>query len=61
MPLIAKASAIVTDYAGMIYDQWIAVTSSQIPIVVETKAATRIIQTGQIVTVNGDQGTVRLG
>lgn len=61
MPLIARASAIVTDYAGMIYDQWIAVTSSQIPIVVETKAATRIIQTGQIVTVNGDQGTVRLG
>lgn len=60
MPLIAKASAIVTDHAGMIDDQWIAASSNQIPIVIDTKAATRIIQTGQIVTVNGDQGTVRL-
>lgn len=60
MHLITKASAIVVDSDGMVHDRWILANSSKIPIITNTKTGTRLIQTGQIVTVNGNQGTVRL-
>jgi pyruvate,water dikinase len=59
-PLFAMASAVVTDIGGPLSHGSIVAREYGIPAVMGTGVATRRIQTGQIVTVDGSAGTVTL-
>jgi pyruvate,water dikinase len=59
-PLFAMASGVVTDIGGPLSHGSIVAREYGIPAVLGTAAATRIIQTGQQITVDGDAGTVTL-
>ncbi len=58
-PLFTVAGAIVMDLGGLLSHGAIVAREYGIPAVVNTRAATRRIRTGQLVTVDGDRGTVR--
>jgi len=60
-PLFAMASAIVTDVGGPLSHGSIVAREYGIPAVLGTGVATRRIQDGQTITVDGSQGTVMLG
>lgn len=60
-PLFARAAAIVTDVGGPLSHGSIVAREYGIPAVLGTGDATRRIQDGQIVTVDGDLGKVFLG
>jgi len=57
-PLFAMASAIVTDIGGPLSHSSIVAREYGIPAVLGTGIATRRIHSGQIITVDGDAGTV---
>jgi len=57
-PLFAAASAVVTDIGGPLSHSSIVAREYGIPAVMATRTATRVIQTGQMVTVDGNTGTV---
>jgi len=59
-PLFAMASAVVTDVGGPLSHGSIVAREYGIPAVMGTGVATRRIQTGQNVRVDGDAGTVTL-
>lgn len=59
-PLFAMASAIVTDIGGPLSHGSIVAREYGIPAVMGTVVATRRIRDGQMVTVDGDAGTVTL-
>ncbi len=59
-PLFATASAVVTDQGGVLSHTAIVAREYGVPAVVGTKVATVLIRNGQTVTVDGDEGTVRL-
>ncbi|MDR3575930.1 MAG: PEP/pyruvate-binding domain-containing protein [Anaerolineaceae bacterium] len=59
-PLFALASAIVTDIGGPLSHSSIVAREYGIPAVLGTGIATRCIQSGQMVTVDGSSGTVSL-
>jgi pyruvate,water dikinase len=59
-PLFAMASAIVTDVGGPLSHGSIVAREYGIPAVLGTGVATRRIQNGQTITVNGSTGTVEL-
>jgi phosphohistidine swiveling domain-containing protein len=59
-PLFAMAGGIVTDIGGPLSHGSIVAREYGIPAVLGTVAATRIIQSGQQITVDGDAGTVTL-
>jgi phosphohistidine swiveling domain-containing protein len=59
-PLFAMASAVVTDIGGPLSHGSIVAREYGIPAVMGTGVATRRIQSGQIVTVDGGAGTVTL-
>jgi len=59
-PLFAMASAIVTDVGGPLSHGSIVAREYNIPAVLGTGVATRRIQDGQMITVDGDAGTVTL-
>jgi rifampicin phosphotransferase len=59
-PLFAMASAIVTDLGGPLSHSSIVAREYGIPAVVSTGVATRRIQDGQTITVDGGAGTVEL-
>lgn len=59
-PLFAIASAVVTDIGGPLSHSSIVAREYGIPAVMATSVATRRIQNGQLVTVNGTTGTVTL-
>ncbi|HSO11328.1 MAG TPA: PEP-utilizing enzyme, partial [Anaerolineales bacterium] len=59
-PLFALASAIVTDLGGPLSHSSIVAREYGIPAVVSTGIATRRIQDGQTITVDGGAGTVEL-
>jgi len=59
-PLFAMASAIVTDVGGPLSHGSIVAREYGIPAVLGTGVATRRIQSGQVVTVDGDRGMVIL-
>jgi phosphohistidine swiveling domain-containing protein len=59
-PLFAMASAVVTDIGGPLSHGSIVAREYGIPAVLGTGAATRLIQTGQHLTVDGDAGEVIL-
>ena len=59
-PLFALASAVVTDIGGPLSHSSIVAREYGIPAVMSARSATRSIQTGQMVTVDGNAGTVTL-
>jgi phosphohistidine swiveling domain-containing protein len=59
-PLFAMASAVVTDVGGPLSHGSIVAREYGIPAVMGTGVATRLIQSGQSVRVDGDAGTVAL-
>jgi pyruvate,water dikinase len=61
VPLMRRASAIVTDAGGMTSHAAIVSRELGIPCVVGTRSATRTLRDGVQVTVNGKEGTVLAG
>jgi pyruvate,water dikinase len=59
-PLFAMASAVVTDIGGPLSHGSIVAREYGIPAVMGTGVATRRIQTGQRITVDGGEGIVTL-
>jgi len=59
-PLFAMASAVVTDIGGPLSHGSIVAREYGIPAVMGTGVATRRIQSGQVITVDGDKGEVIL-
>ncbi len=59
-PLFAMASAVVTDVGGPLSHGSIVAREYNIPAVMGTGVATRRIQSGQVITVDGTAGTVNL-
>lgn len=59
-PLFAMASAVVTDIGGPLSHSSIVAREYGIPAVMAARGATRYIQSGQIVKVDGNAGTVTL-
>jgi rifampicin phosphotransferase len=59
-PLFAIASAVVTDIGGPLSHCSIVAREYGIPAVMATGRATRRIHTGQIITVDGNSGTVQM-
>ena len=59
-PLFAMAAAIVTDIGGPLSHGSIVAREYGIPAVLGTGVATKRIQSGQMITVDGDAGTVTL-
>ncbi len=59
-PLFAMASAVVTDIGGPLSHSSIVAREYGIPAVLATGIATRRIQDGQTITVDGSAGTVEL-
>jgi pyruvate,water dikinase len=59
-PLFALASAVITDIGGPLSHSSIVAREYGIPAVMAARGATRHIQSGQIVTVDGSTGTVIL-
>jgi rifampicin phosphotransferase len=60
-PLFTMASAVVTDLGGPLSHSSIVAREYGIPAVLSTGIATRRIQDGQTITVDGSAGTVTLG
>lgn len=59
-PLFVPAAALVVETGGMLSHAAIVAREYGIPAVVGAKDATRVIRDGQVVTVDGDTGTVTL-
>lgn len=59
-PLFAQARGLVTDIGGVAAHGSIVAREYGIPAVMGTGSATRRIATGQVVTIDGDSGTVTL-
>ena len=59
-PLFAMASAVVTDIGGPLSHSSIVAREYGIPAVMAARNATRHIQSGQMITVDGKEGTVIL-
>jgi pyruvate,water dikinase len=59
-PLFARASAVVTDIGGPLSHSSIVAREYGIPAVMAARSATRAIHSGQLVTVDGNAGTVTL-
>ncbi len=59
-PLFARAAGIVTDIGGPLGHSSIVAREYGIPAVLGTGSATRRIQNGQIISIDGSAGIVRL-
>ena len=59
-PLFAIASAVVTDSGGVLSHSAICAREYAIPCVVATQVATKMIEDGSMITVDGTKGTVLL-
>jgi pyruvate,water dikinase len=57
-PLFALAAAVVTDAGGLLSHSAVVAREYGIPCVVGTQSATTAIRTGDLITVDGDQGVV---
>lgn len=60
VPAFRKAKGVVTDEGGMSCHAAIISREFRLPCVVGTKVATRVVQTGDEIEVNGAHGTVRI-
>jgi pyruvate,water dikinase len=61
VPAMKRAVAIVTDEGGMTSHAAIVSRELGVPAVVGTESATRVLTDGQVVTVDGEMGTIREG
>jgi pyruvate,water dikinase len=59
-PLFAIAAAVVTDSGGILSHPAIVAREYGIPCVVGTRVGTQAIRDGDVITVDGEQGTVRI-
>jgi pyruvate,water dikinase len=59
-PYFLSAAAIVMDVGGMLSHGTIVAREYGIPAVVNVGSATKVIQTGQVIQVDGDRGTVTI-
>ncbi|NMC55207.1 MAG: hypothetical protein GYA48_16400 [Chloroflexi bacterium] len=59
-PLFGLASAVITDIGGPLSHSSIVAREYGIPAVMAVRSATRTIQTGNLITVDGAAGTVTL-
>ncbi|WP_069160477.1 PEP/pyruvate-binding domain-containing protein [Nocardia altamirensis] len=59
-PLFAVAAGIVTDIGSMLSHSSIVSREFRVPAVVNTKYATRVLKTGDLVVVDGDRGVVEV-
>jgi pyruvate,water dikinase len=59
-PLFASAAAVVTDTGGVLSHSAVVARDYRIPAVVGVGLATALIQDGQLIEVDGDQGVVRI-
>ena len=59
-PLFARAGAIVTDAGGILSHCAVVAREYEIPAVVGTKQATAVLRDGQLVEVDGTNGSVRI-
>lgn len=59
LPLLKKASGIVTESDGLNSHAAIVGSTLEIPVIIGAENATRILKTGSIVTIDPDQGFVR--
>jgi pyruvate,water dikinase len=59
-PLFARAAGLVTDIGGPLSHGSIVAREYGIPAVLGTAVATQRIRSGQLITVNGANGTVQL-
>ena len=59
-PLFATAAAVVTDNGGVLSHTAVVAREYRIPAVVGTSMATKLITDGQLVEVDGSNGTVRI-
>jgi phosphohistidine swiveling domain-containing protein len=60
VPLLREASAIVTDEGGITSYAAIVSRELDIPCIIGTKVATKVLKDGDIVEVNGNHGVVRV-
>ncbi|MBI3685441.1 hypothetical protein HY250_03495 [Candidatus Azambacteria bacterium] len=60
VPIIKKASAIITDERGITSHAAIISRELKIPCVIGTKSATRVLKDGDLVEVNADKGVVKI-
>ena len=60
-PLFVPAAAVVVETGGILSHAATVAREFGIPAVVAVKGATRLIRTGQMVTVDGATGTVTIG
>ncbi|WP_129114850.1 phosphoenolpyruvate synthase [Halegenticoccus tardaugens] len=61
VPAMRRAAGIITDEGGMTSHAAIVSRELGVPAVVGTGSATRELQDGQVVTLDGDKGTIREG
>jgi len=61
VPAMKRAAAIVTDEGGMTSHASIVSREMGVPAVVGTRNATKVLEDGQLVTVDGEMGLVRAG
>lgn len=61
VPVMRRAAAIVTDAGGMTSHAAIVSRELGVPCIVGARNATQLLHDGQLVTVNGTDGTVRAG
>ncbi|HVV29840.1 MAG TPA: phosphoenolpyruvate synthase [Mycobacteriales bacterium] len=61
VPAIRRAAALVTDGGGMTCHAAIVARELGVPCVVGTEHGTTVLQTGRLVTVDGDAGEIRAG
>ncbi len=59
-PLFAIAGGVVTDIGSMLSHSSIVAREFNVPSVVNTKHATQVIRTGDLIVVDGDAGTVEV-
>ena len=59
-PLFLTAAGLVTDAGGLLSHGAVVSREYRIPAVVGTRYATRMLQDGQLIEVDGDRGAVRL-
>ncbi|OGH95021.1 MAG: hypothetical protein A2538_05050 [Candidatus Magasanikbacteria bacterium RIFOXYD2_FULL_41_14] len=60
LPLMQKAVAVITDLGGILSHAAIVCRELKKPAVVGTKNATQVLKDGDLVEVDGDNGTVRI-
>ena len=59
VPLMKKATAIITDEGGITSHASIVSRELKIPCIVGTKIATKILKDGDLIEINADIGIVR--